>query len=253
MTWEWLPPTLVLIVLVVGIYLTRPATAGAPSARASLVRRSPEMIASRLRQRAAGTAPAVYLSFAVRTAGTVLRTFTRRSDPARWRRADSLSPTWDSRTAQMAALISPGASVIEFGAGRQALRTLLPAGCTYVPCDLVDRGGGTRVVDLNARRLPRFGQYDVAVLSGVLEYVHDVPRLIDRLAADSSSAIVSYAAVDVQDPNQETGRDRLMRRSHGWVNDYTSREIMTMFTRAGFTCVHTGAWNDQEIYQFTRK
>src|SRR5205814_2229019 len=115
------------------------------------------------------------------------------SDYRRWGDSRSLSPDWDSRTEQIARLIPPGATVLEFGAGRMTLRNYLPEGCQYTPCDLVDRGGGTIVCDLNARELPAFPPLDVAVFSGVLEYINDINYLISHISGSVSTIIASYA------------------------------------------------------------
>ena len=104
-----------------------------------------------------------------------------RSDYFRWTPVDSLASNWDSRTMQIAKLISENSSVIEFGAGRQILRDYLPQGCQYTPSDLVDRGRGTIVCDLNSDALPQFSKFDFAVFAGVMEYVNDIPRIVRHL------------------------------------------------------------------------
>jgi hypothetical protein len=141
-------------------------------------------------------------------------------------------------------MIEPGSAVIEFGAGRLVLADLLPNGCTYTPSDIVDRGRGTIVCDLNASTLPNFGTHDVAVFSGVLEYVHDVPRLVAHLTKSVDVIITSYAATD-------RGRRR-NRRAMGWVNDYTDSEFTELFEAANFRKTDTNAWNSQVIYKFQR-
>lgn len=143
----------------------------------------------------------------------------------------------------MAALVPPGSSVIEFGAGRRILEGALPPGCRYTPSDLVDRGGGTIVCDLNAARLPDFDHHDVAVFSGVLEYVFDVSRLVSHLATRVNIVVASYATLD---------RNRAGRRRHGWVNDFTEAEFMSVFESAGFVCDLREAWKTQTIFYFRR-
>ena len=91
---------------------------------------------------------------------------------------------------EIAKLIPAGSNVIEFGAGRRQLEKFLPAGCTYTPSDLVDRGPGTIVCDLNRPPLPdlRHLRLKVAVFGGVLEYVADVllRALVARRDGDSN-------------------------------------------------------------------
>ncbi len=167
------------------------------------------------------------------------------SDLRRWKNPSSLSPDWDSRNELIAPLVPPNASVIEFGAGRMVLRGLLPAGCKYTPSDVVGRGPGTLVIDLNARELPAIPPHDVAVFSGVLEYIFDVPRLIKHLSQSVDCIIASYAVADLC-PQSST------RRASGWVNDFTARELEDLFGRAGFQTDRALSWRSQKIYSFHR-
>jgi hypothetical protein len=166
-----------------------------------------------------------------------------RSDHARWGDPRSLHADWDSRTRRIAELVDAGSSVIEFGAGRLVLRGCLKEGCTYTPSDIVDRGEGTIVCDLNARELPAFGSYDVAVFSGVLEYVLDVPRLIAHLSRRVKVIVASYAVTETNAKH---------RRAHGWMNDYSSGQLNAMFADQGFVCEHTERWKAQVIKKFRK-
>src|SRR5438105_2510155 len=112
----------------------------------------------------------------------------------------SLSPTWDTRTEMLAGLIKPGA--LEFGAGRMVLKNFLPANCVYTPSDLVDRKNGTWVCDLNSPELPAFPSHDVAVFSGVLEYLNDLPMLAAHLSVFVQEVVASYAVTDFNSGNR---------------------------------------------------
>ena len=147
------------------------------------------------------------------------------------------------RTKQIYGLIEPGSSVIEFGAGRLVLKAFLPKGCDYTPTDLVDRGEGTIVCDLNGTSLPEPRPYDVAVFSGVLEYVVDVPRLISHLSKSVEVIIASYVVAQ---------SNRVSRRAHGWVIDYTSAQFVEVFENARFCCDHSEEWTSQVIYKFRK-
>lgn len=120
------------------------------------------------------------------------------------------------------------------------LRSCVPEGCRYTPSDLVSRGDGTLICDLNAKVLPDFPAHDVAVFSGVLEYVNDVPRLVSRLSESVGIVIASYASTDYFPEVQR-------RRVYGWVNDYSSRELLGVFAQAGFRCDETQAWRSSQI------
>jgi hypothetical protein len=165
------------------------------------------------------------------------------SDYRRWGNSRFLSPDWDDRNKQIALLIPPGASVLEFGAGRMTLRHYLPEGCTYTPSDLVDRGHATIVCDLNASYLPPFPRQEVVVFSGVLEYLNDVERVIQHLRAVTNCFVISYCCLE-----QYPGT--LTRRHHGWVNDFTAEELEGIFDRAGFRCNHVELWHKHRIYRF---
>jgi len=177
---------------------------------------------------------------------TLFRRYQGGSDYRRWADSRSLLPDWEPRTEQLAKLIPPGSTVLEFGAGRMALKKYLPEGCRYTPSDLVDRGDGTIVCDLNAPDTPAFPTHDVAVFSGVLEYVNDIDSLIQNIAQFFHVVVASYC-----DREQVPGR--VVRRSQGWVNDYTSGEFEELFARSGFRCDHVEPWLKHKIYRFVRE
>jgi len=179
-------------------------------------------------------------------ARTSLRRYRGGTHHRKWGDSHSLSADWDSRTEQIARLIPPGTTVLEFGAGRMVLRKYLPEGCKYTPSDLVDRGDGTIVCDLNARDLPSFPPHDVAVFSGVLEYVNDLDRLFERVSKSFNVIVASYC-------DRQQFPSRVMRRSQGWVNDFTPEELQGIFCRLGFHCDRVESWNVQKIYRFVRR
>ncbi len=162
----------------------------------------------------------------------------------RWSNMANLATDWDSRTRQMAGLVRPGTSVVEFGAGRQVLKDCLPESCSYTATDLIEREAGMLVCDLNGKTLPSLGDFDVAVLSGVLEYVRDVPRLATYLSTCVDEVLVSYAVAE------KTTRGR---RGHGWVNDYDTEQLRAVFETAGFRCGLVEDWTNQKIFRFTRE
>jgi hypothetical protein len=172
----------------------------------------------------------------------------RQADYRRWANRAELSEQWDERTAEVARLIPAGASVLELGAGRMTLARLLPAGCRYTPSDIVDRGAGTIVCDLNAPSLPPFPAHDIAVLSGVLEYITDVPRLAAHLVTVCPTVLATYMVAD-----KPSLRQVLQRRARGWSNDYTAAGLIRVFEDAGFTCRQRMPWRTLEIFQFVRR
>jgi hypothetical protein len=170
------------------------------------------------------------------------------TDYARWSRNDSLQSNWDERTLLMAHYIAPGARVLEFGAGAQAIRTSLPQGCTYVPSDLVERTPDTLVCDLNSG-YPDLAQLssppDVAVFSGVLEYIHNLPALFDWLHSNFERVIFSYATL-------EHTPSLIARRENGWVNDLIQDQVDAIIAQAGFQGGAVTRWRGHVIYVVTR-
>lgn len=177
---------------------------------------------------------------------TVVRKRRLDSDFERWSTEQSLSAKWDSRTERIAQLIAPESRVLEFGAGRLVLKKYLPEGCSYTPSDIVDRGEGTLVCDLNAETLPQFdSDFDVCVFSGVLEYLNDAPRLIKHLSAKIPTIITSYATLELKPK-------LIKRRKSGWVNDYSAAEFKAIFSSFGYVLDHVEEWHSQEIYRFVK-
>src|SRR6185312_6627264 len=87
-----------------------------------------------------------------------------KTDYSRWANARSIYSSWEPRTEMAADLVPNHSRVIEFGAARRALEKYLDPSCVYTASDLVDRGLGTIVCDLNERPLPHLSAdpYDVA-------------------------------------------------------------------------------------------
>lgn len=179
---------------------------------------------------------------------TMLLALFRRSDYQRWRREESFKKSWDQRTKLIASLIPEGSSVLEFGAGKMSLKSYLPLGCRYTPADMVERGNGTIVCDLNDICLPLFEYSDIVVFGGVLEYIYDLDRLMSHLKNSCRIMIASYAVSDFQ-----VQKKTFQRRKHGWVNEYSKAEFLDLFSRHGLTCVQILPWENQYIFKFVRE
>lgn len=165
-----------------------------------------------------------------------------KSDKTRWSKIKNFDEAWDERTIQMASYISPDSRVLEFGAGRLILKDHLPKGCTYTPSDIVDRGHGTIVCDLNKRPFPEFDKFDYIVFSGVVEYINDLDEVIDYLVKVSPKIIVSYATREAFPK---------YRGIHGWVNEYSKEEFIKLFNRHGYELIKSAAWKKQDIFMFS--
>jgi len=178
----------------------------------------------------------------LRALTTSFRKLQKKSDPQRWEGNKELPDWWDDRTVAIAQMISPGKTVLEFGAGRRVLEKNLKDCPQYTPSDIVDRGKGTLICDLNAINLPSFDAHDIVVFSGVLEYVHDVSRLIHHLSRNMPTIIASYA-VHKDEPVMK-------RRGRGWVNDFQEQELINIFEENNYQVLKERAWGSQKIFIF---
>ena len=177
---------------------------------------------------------------------TSARKLLKKSDMDHWRDPRALLPEWESRTRVLATFIQPESSVLEFGAGTMNLRRYLPPDCQYTPSDLVNRGPGTIVCDLNGPRLPDLGRHDVVFFGGVLEYVYDLDRLFARLGNVAAELVLSYAPTDLAGQN-----NLLRRRGNGWVSDLSSTQLEQMLGSHGFRLAEKRSWNGNQIlYRF---
>jgi hypothetical protein len=142
--------------------------------------------------------------------------------------------------------------VIEFGAGKRWLETYLDPSCTYIPSDLVDRGPGTIICDLNERPLPDLQSLraDVAVFVGVLEYIKDLPSLGEWLSRQVRFCTASYTYASTQSGSIRRVLENLRRARYGYQNTYTEDELIDVFRRCGFACVGVDTWRDQRLFRF---
>jgi hypothetical protein len=112
--------------------------------------------------------------------------------------------------------------------------------------------------DLNRRPLPdlcRQAAVQVAVFSGVLEYVADLSSVLRWLAPETDFIIASYNCV----PTSDTSTGRLLkaasRLSAGWVNAFTDADFRICFEQASYETVNRVAVigeRDEYIYLFAR-
>ncbi len=192
----------------------------------------------------------------VRVARNSVRSMLGRPDYKRWSSTGGLEGWWDARTQAIAAMIPAGSRVIEFGAGRRQLEKFLPSGCSYTPSDLVDRGPGTIVCDLNKQPLPDIKHLNlsVAVFGGVLEYVADVDALLAWLSASGIQiCIASFDAVPEGLWMHGRVRHHFRRRYFGYMNNLSEVELNRAFAIAHMTCVEKRQWTTQGIYRFDKQ
>lgn len=174
---------------------------------------------------------------------TFLNSKLMKSDFQRWSNIESLSLNWEGRTKMMSEMIEPNSVVLEFGAGRMGLKKYLPKDSVYIPSDLVSRSEEMIACDLNDKNFPFIDHYDVVFLSGVFEYIHDVPNLIAKLKNITNEIICSYATIELNDV------DRL---NQGWVNGYNEDAFCNLFLNSGFSVEKKDYWHNQVIFKFIK-
>jgi hypothetical protein len=183
----------------------------------------------------------------------------RRPDVSRWERVSSFEEEWEERTRIMARLVPKGSRVIEFGAGRRRMAHHLDPSCTYLASDVIHRGPGTLVWDLNARPLPDLSPFkvDVAIFGGVLEYLVSLDPIARWLARHVSTCIASYECAETAAWSLDRLRERLRRARLGWVSTHTETELARLFQAAGFVCEQKVIWHtptgDEPIFVFRLK
>lgn len=162
-------------------------------------------------------------------------------DYTRWKRVASELPRWDARNAMLARLVPTGSSVIDLGAGARTLATYLSDACKYQPVDLIP-GPGVIRCDFNAGEFPEVDHvYDVAVVSGVLEYLFDPRVFLAKLSGIARSAIMTYAV-------RTTGDSLALRSSRGWVNHLYGHQFAAMLEASDRPWTVLGEWRAQMIF-----
>lgn len=185
----------------------------------------------------------------------VMTALRQKTDYSRWADARNIFASWESRSQRAAALVPQRSRVIEFGAGNRVFEPHLDVSCTYTPSDIVDRGPGTIVCDLNLRPLPDFSvdAYDVAVFMGVLEYIRDVPAVLDWLTERVRTCVLSYACARGGRYSPRRAVGAAGRLKSGWLNSYRAEEILSLFGDRGFAKLHEESWENQRLFVFSRQ
>ena len=185
----------------------------------------------------------------------IIATFFKKTDRRRWADPRNIYASWESRNKELAALVPSNSRVIEFGAGKRVLERYLEPSCTYTPSDIIDRGPGTIVLDLNQRPLPDLGPdaYDVAVFSGVLEYVREVPAVLDWLTKYVTVCVLTYAPAKARGHSPRGLLETIGRLRHGWMNNYREEELRSLFYERDFELVQGKDWEDQRLFVFSRR
>lgn len=163
----------------------------------------------------------------------------RLNDHQRWEQVAQRPSKWDERNALIASYIPAGASVLDLGAGARTIRDYMPGERpTYQAVDLIESPDVIRC-DFNAGELPRLTQrYDMAICSGLLEYIIDVEGFLARLPTLARTVIFSYAP-------RVTGDTRAKRSAWGWVNHFSRLDIVAMLEELDRPWTFLREWRSQ--------
>jgi len=145
-----------------------------------------------------------------------------------WREFEHFDEAWKARIGQMSNFIKHGASVLDLGCGPMWLKDIRPD-LQYAGVDYCRRSDDSLIADFNRGEFPQT-KSSYAFLSGILEYVQDVPWFIERVCTTSEVCILSYCL-------RGTHPDISARRQLGWVNDLTLNEIENLFAAHSFLLV----------------
>ena len=151
-------------------------------------------------------------------------------------RPDWKQPLWDERVKLMAALVPRGSRVLDVGAGAQTLRRYLKD-CTYSAADL----DSDPALDFESGLYPE-GWWDVAVLSGALEYASRPGVVLKELARLTPRAFISFSH----------GGSLDYRRRQGWRCHLSRAAFEQLAERAGWKHKIVGHWRGHSIYEVTR-
>jgi hypothetical protein len=141
-----------------------------------------------------------------------------------WESSAEFDEVWKNRIHRMASYIEGPATVADFGCGMMWLEEILPKSFSYVPIDYIRRDERTIVLDLNRDTLDSV-QADTAFLSGVLEYVEDVPGFVTKLAENGFQQIVLSYCLTEKHPNL------VVRKTLNWVSHLSVLDLLSAFLR----------------------
>jgi hypothetical protein len=164
------------------------------------------------------------------------------TDLERWSQRENLKSNWAERAEVAAQLVPPGVRLLDIGCGSMDIERFLHPTTTYIPADVVRRDDRTIICDLNRREFPDVGA-DVISLLGVLEYIHDLPRLFAVLRSRNVGIIASYNPVDLGKPDRD-------RPAQGWFNDLTTAEMAALAADKGLQLIGMVTIDPQIVCEF---
>lgn len=149
-----------------------------------------------------------------------------KTDIERWEKLSKSedNPSWHKRNDIIAKLIPEGSSVLDVGAGNRDLQRKLNAPSAYQAVDCVGDAEHTVILDFNdleSGEVTLPFRYDIAVCSGVLEYLVDARVLLRFVTSNADFTILTYVFVE----NRITANDTV----NGWVPGLSRVQLTSIF------------------------
>lgn len=118
-------------------------------------------------------------------------------------------------------------TVADYGAGHMFIKKYLSSFTEYYPIDYIDRGDNTILCDFNEGCFPNIVT-ELSVCTGTLMCVKPAKELVSHICKHTLHTIIfSYVIL-------EGFSDINIRRQSSMCNDFTSQEIIDMFSMNGF-------------------
>lgn len=163
-----------------------------------------------------------------------------------WSSNSEFDDRWKRRIEMMAECIEIPGRVADFGCGMMWLESMLEPENTYLGIDYLPRSPTSIVLDLNKDGLEEI-EAEVAFLSGVLEYVEDVPSCIDKLKSRPFRQIVMSYCTAEKHPDLPT------REAHNWLSHESIFKILDLFLPEFVLTRFENINNYNSIFSFIRK
>ncbi|MDQ6632932.1 MAG: hypothetical protein M3Y82_14450 [Verrucomicrobiota bacterium] len=162
-----------------------------------------------------------------------------------WSCDSEFDAVWKKRIAIMASYLELPGAVADFGCGLMWLEQFLPPQNSYLPIDYIQRDTRTFVLDFNRDSLENI-KAEVAVLSGVLEYIQDAGEFIRKLKDRNFKRIIlSYCTLE-KHGNMEA------RKALNWVSHESIFRLLALFLDHYYLAAINDV-NNNTILVFDRK
>jgi len=181
------------------------------------------------------------------------------TDTNRWLSDASYNKEWASRSAKLIEMFKRTEAhdgmhyhLSEYGCGPYSpFSTVLKddENFTVSKYDIKAWDSETSVCDLNDLG-HQFDKSDIATFSGVLEYLNDVPYILEKALNSHSFVLLSYAFLSIE--LKQNDRDYLAGVAnrclrHGWRNHYTNEDFIELISSIGVIS-DVGLWGDQSLF-----